>query len=223
MRNKYCKRSRISEKVFRQVVKCFAVDLTATQTAQMTGLNRNTINRLYNGFRHAIVLYCSEQAKLQGIVEVDESYFGAKRIKGKRGRGAYGKTIVFGIYERGGMVFTQVVPDASKPTLQGLIRGHVEVGSVVNSDGWRGYNGLVDVGFGHYRVDHSQDEFVQGRNHVNGIEGFWGWAKVRLVRFRGLSKHTFNLHLKECEFRFNHRSSSIYPLMLNLLRCFPLS
>ncbi len=222
MKNKYCKRSHVSEKVFRQVVKCFAVDLTATQTAQMTGLNRNTINRFYNGFRHTIVMYCNEQAKLQGIVEVDESLFGAKRVKGKRGRGAFGKTLVFGIYERGGMVFTQVVPDASKATLQAIIRGKVDVGSVINSDGWTGYNGLVDVGFGHFRVDHSKDEFVNGRNHVNGIEGFWGWAKVRLVRFRGLSKHTFNLHLKECEFRFNNRGSNLYPLMLNLLRSFPL-
>lgn len=136
MKNKYIYRSHISEAKIRAVVKCFAVDLTATQTAQMTGLSRPTINRLYQHFRAILKRHCCEEAKMQGIVEVDESYFGAKRVKGKRGRGAYGKTVVFGIYERGGMVFTQVVPDASKPTLQGLIRGHVEIGSVVNSDGW---------------------------------------------------------------------------------------
>ena len=66
--------------------------------------------------------------------------------------------------------------------LQGIIRGRVDPASVVNSDGWRGYNGLVDLGYGHYRVDHSKDEFARGRVHINGIEGFRGLAKVRLAR-----------------------------------------
>ena len=58
-----------------------------------------------------------------GIVEVNESFFGARRVKGRRGRGAYGKTIVFGIFERQGRVYTEIVPDRSKLTLQGIIRG----------------------------------------------------------------------------------------------------
>jgi len=62
---------------------------------------------------------------MSGVVEVDESLFGARRVKGKRGRGAYGKTTVFGIFERDGKVYTQIVPNCSKATLQGLIRGKV--------------------------------------------------------------------------------------------------
>ena len=106
------------------------------------------------------------------MVEVDESYFGSTRVKGKRGRGAYGKTTLFGIYERAGRVYTEIVPDCSRTTLQGIIRGRVNPSSIINSDGWRGYNGLVDIGYGHYRVDHSRDEFAQGPTHINGIEGF---------------------------------------------------
>ena len=81
------------------------------------------------------------------------------------------------------------VPDGSKPTLQGIIRGRVDPRTVINSDGWRGYHGRVDLGYGHVRVDHVRDEFTTGTVHINGIEGFWGLAKVRLTQFKGLPKH----------------------------------
>ena len=152
-----------------------------------------------------------------GVVEVDESLFGARRVKGKRGRGAYGKTTVFGIFERDGQVYTEIVPDCSKATLQGIIRGRVDPETVINSDGWRGYNGLVDLGYGHFRVDHSKDEFARGRIHINGIEGFWGMAKVRPAKFKGLPKHTFHLHLKETEWRYNYRASDKPKLLLRYL------
>ena len=157
------------------------------------------------------------------MVEVDESYFGATRVKDKRGRGAYGKTTVFGIYERAGRVYTEIVPDCSRATLQGIIRGRVDPSSIINSDGWRGYNGLVDIGYGHYRVDHSRDEFVNGPTHINGIEGFWGWAKVRLAKFKGVPKQTFHLHLKETEWRYNHRLEDKYKTLLRYLRENPIN
>ena len=75
-----------------------------------------------------------------------------------------------------------------------------------NTDGWRGYDGLVDVGSDrHYRARHGQDEFVQGASHTNGVESFWSLAKARLHQFKGVLKHTFLLHLKESELCFNHR------------------
>jgi len=206
------------------IVRLFSLDLDATQITSLTGLNRNTINRYLRGIRERIAEFCESSSPFSGEVEVDESYFGAKRVKGKRGRGAFGKTAVFGIFKRNGSVYTQIVPDCRKPTLQGIIRGHVTLGSVIYSDGWPGYNGLVDVGYGkHLRVNHGMDEFVRGPAHINGIEGFWGFAKSRLTRFRGLNKHTFYLHLKECEFRFNHRKDDLYPIILKLCRDQPLN
>ena len=50
------------------------------------------------------------------------------------------------------------------------------------------------------------------RNYINKMENFWGLAKVRLSKFRGMNKDTFYLHLKECEFRFNHRKENLYKL-----------
>jgi transposase-like protein len=105
--------------------------------------------------RERIAEHCETQSPFKGEIEVDESYFGGKRIKGKRGRGAYKKTPVFGILKRGGKVYTEVVPDCAKATLQGIIRGRVDPDSVIHSNGWRGYDGLVDLGFKkHYRVYH---------------------------------------------------------------------
>ena len=223
-KNRYAKRARISSKQFRQLVRYFVLDLTASQIALLTGLNRNTVNRYLLAIRERIAHFCETQSPFGGEVEVDESYFGARRIKGKRGRGAYGKTIVFGLFQRNGQVYTELVPNCRKATLQAIIRGKVALDSVIYSDGWRGHNGLVDVGYGkHLRVDHSKDEFVRGRAHVNGIEGFWGYAKARLVRFRGINKRTFYLHLKECEFRFNHRGGNLYQLVLWVLRKHPLN
>lgn len=97
MKNKYSFRSRISEKKIREIVRCFSADLTAIQAAELTGTNRNTINRIYLGLRQRIYAACDEQRPMFGVVKVEDSLFGPRRVKGKRGRDAYGKTTVFGI------------------------------------------------------------------------------------------------------------------------------
>lgn len=223
MNNKYIKCSHISESKFRDIVRCFALDVNALKIASLTKLNRNTVNRYLGLMRERIVELCEQASPFQGEVEVDESYFGARRIKGKRGRGAAGKTPVFGILQRGGKVYTEIVSNCSKKTLQAIIRGKVDPESVIHSDHWRGYNGLVDMGYKkHYRIRHGNDEFAHGKNHINGIESFWSYAKRRLEKFHGIPKEKFNLHLKECEFRFNHRDKNLYILLLKNFRNNPL-
>lgn len=222
--NRYYRRSRISEKKFRRLLRYFALDLTASKTAQLTGLTRKTVNTIFQKIRLRITLECAHHAPIpEGEVEVDESYFGAKRVKGKRGRGAGGKTIVFGIFKRNGWVYTEIVPDCQKRTLQAIIRGHVSPDVVIHSDKWRGYDGLVDVGFEkHFRVNHGDNQFASGTNHINGIESFWSFAKRRMLKFNGLRADSFFFHLKESEFRFNHRKDDLYKILLSLLRHTPL-
>lgn len=223
VKNKYSNRAKISEKKIREIIKLFAIDLTASQITQITGLNRNTVNRYLTAIREKIFDCCQKESPFEGEIEVDESFFGARRVKGKRGRGASGKTIVFGIVKRQGKVYTEIVPDCSKATLQKVIRGKVKLDSVIHSDCWRGYNGLVDLGYKkHFRVNHGSNEFANSKSHINGIESFWGFAKTRLSRFRGMSKSTFILHLKECEFRFNNRDEDLYQTLLTILRKNPL-
>lgn len=183
MQNRYVSRSRIPEAVFRRFLRHVAADLTAVQIAQLTGLNRNTVNRLLACLRERMAEACEFERPFSGIVEVDESYFGPRRVKGKAGRGAGKKTPVFGIYKRGDKVYTEVVPDCSKAVPLAAIRGRVTLDSVIHSDGWRGYDCLVDMGYKkHLRVDQGANEFSSRRvlgNHINGIEGFWGYAKTR--------------------------------------------
>lgn len=169
MKNKYAYRSKISEAKIRQIVRLFVVDLDASQIVAATNLNRNTINRYLATFREKIVRYCESESPVGGEVEVGESCFGARRVKGVRGRGTHGKTIVFGLFKRNGHVYTESVPNCSKPTLQGIIRGRVEHESAIYFDGWRGYDGLVDLGYWkHFRVEHGNNEFAN--NHPIPME-----------------------------------------------------
>ena len=222
--NRYYQRSKISERKVRQIVRYFAMDFTASDVAQLTGLTRKTVTVIFLRIRQRVAAECERASPYSDCeVEVDESYFGARRVRGKRGRGASGKTIVFGIFKRNGCVYTEVVPDCRKRTLQAVIRGRVALDTVIHSDGWRGYDGLVDVGYAkHFRVDHGQDQFVRGPHHVNGIESFWSYAKRRLQKFNGVPARTFYLHLKECEYRFNNRTRNLSRELLKLLVRYPL-
>lgn len=223
VKNRYIVRSRISEKKFKQIVKYFCMDLDAVKIAELSGMSRISINKYFMGIRRVLAKYCEKEGSVNGEVEVDESYFGPKRVRGKRGRGSGHKTIVFGLLKRKGKVYTEIIPDATKGTLQAIIRGKVDIETVIHSDGWRGYDGLVDLGYQkHYRVRHGKNEFVNGKSHINGIESFWGVTKVRLAKRRGIKKDLFYFHLKECEFRFNHRNENMYDIMLKLLKKNPL-
>lgn len=199
------------------------MDFTASDVAKLTGLTRKSVTSIFLRVRERIAEECERQSPFGGEVEVDESYFGARRVRGKRGRGAAGKTIVFGVFKRNGSVYTEVVPDCRKRTLLAVIRGRIAPDAIIHSDSWRGYDGLVDVGYAkHFRVNHAADEFVSGASHVNGIESFWSYAKRRLQKFNGVSARTFYLHLKECEYRFNNRHKELSTLLLKLLERHPL-
>jgi len=210
------KKNGLSPYRLRKVEEAFCADLTATQAAKILGLNRNTVNRYFRIFRERIHAHqASLKDQFRGTVEVDESWFGAARPRGRLGPRKVGrgtnKQPVFGIIERGGRVFTEIIEDTTKATLQGLIRGHVALEATVISDGWRGYSGLVDYGFDkHLRIKKYRKEgnpFTEGEVHINGIESFWSFTKRRLAKFNGTSG-TFELHLKECEGRWgkNHHT-----------------
>ena len=201
------KNSRLSRYRIEKIAECFCIDIDATKTALLQKLNRKTVNRYFTAFRRLIHTHqVSQKDQILGVVEVDESFFGPARVRGrpgprKRGRGTL-KQPVFGIYERNGAVYTELVPDCSAKTLQSIIRGKISPESVIHSDGWRGYDGLVDVGFDkHFRINKSR-HFAEKGVHINGIEAFWSFTKRRLSKFNGV-KRNFELHLKECEWRYS--------------------
>jgi transposase-like protein len=205
-----------------KIVECFCLDIDASKTAQLLRLNRKTVNRYFGTFRHLIHQYqTTEMAQFVGIVELDESFFGPTRVRGrpgprKRGRGTT-KQPVFGIYERNGRIYTELVSNCSALTLQKIIRGRVSPDSVILTDGWRGYDGLVDVGFDkHLRINKSK-HFVSKGVHINGIEAFWSFTKRRLAKFNGVKKN-FELHLKECEWRYNKSSTQLDRELRQMIR-----
>lgn len=177
-KNRYYRRSKISAAKFRQVIRHFALDLTATDTAILCGLSVRSTNEIFQCIRKRIYEHCAQHSPFSGELEADESYFGPRRVRGK-----------------------------------------ADAHSVIHINGWRGYDGLVDMGFEkHFRVNHGNNEFARGSRHVNGIESFWSFAKHRLAQFHVIPEYTFAFHLKEAEFRFNHRHDNLYPALLKLLR-----
>ena len=218
MQNRYLKQTHISQRKFRQILNCFCHDYTAVVTSQVTGISRNSINSLYAKFRTRILELSLTSGNLDGEVEVDESYFGARRVRGKRGRGAKGKVPVVGLLKRSGKVYTQIIPNCTREQLMPILRGKILENTTIYTDGWKSYDGLVLNGYKHYRIYHSENEFARGKNHVNGIESFWSYTKRRMNKFNGIHKSKFLLHLKESEFRFNNRDGNMYKELLKNFR-----
>ena len=217
------KYSKLSDYKIKKILKCFCSDIDATKTAEILGLNLKTINHYFRIFRE--VIFEKQQQDLSlffGEVELDEAYFGAKRLRGvnmpqKRGRGTW-KQAVFGVFERDGRVYTELIPNAKSETLRKVIRGKVSLESIVFTDGWRGYSGLLDMGFEkHFRIDKSKSFSNQNGVHINGIESFWSFTKRRLAKFNGV-KSTFILHLKECEFRWKKNTEEMEKELWKLLK-----
>jgi transposase len=215
---------RLSTFKIKRIISTFCADINATKAALLLGINRNTINHYYGEFRRAIYAHqMSEFEKIIGEAEVDESYFGARRKRGyrgklKRGRGTL-KQPVFGILKRDGRVYTEIVPNCKKLTLEAIIQGQIDPSATIYSDGWRGYDGLVAMGYDkHFRVNHGANEFSQGNGtHINGIENFWSFTKRRLSKFNGVKKN-FELHLKESEWRYGKNFTTMKTDLWNLYK-----
>lgn len=159
---------------------------------------------------------------LSGIVEVDETYVGGKK-KGKRGRGADGKTVVFGMMERDGKIITKIVPDAKTKTLELHILANVQDGSEIQSDEWFAYRGLKAKGFEHKTVEHGKGEYAKNGVHVNGLEGYWSILKkgIRSTHIH-VSREYLSNYAKEFEYRYNMRNQP-ENMFNDLLTSFPRS
>ena len=195
---------RLLRKIQLRLLEFFVLEVTARSAANILGIQPNSAALFYRKIREVIAYHLERESHeiFDGIVELDESYFGGVR-KGKRGRGAAGKVAVFGILKRGGKVYTKVVGDTKSETLMPLITRKIAPDSVVYTDCYRSYNALDVSHVYHERINHST-LFAQGKNHINGIENFWNQAKRVLRKYNGIPKESFPSFLKECEFRFNY-------------------
>jgi transposase len=202
-----------------RVIKLFELEISTRKIAVQTGMAYNTAHKATMTIRAAILAHAQDADRiLSGEVELDESYFGGRQ-KGKRGRGAAHKIPVFGILEREGQVTVEVVPNVQGDTLCSLTVKKVRRGSVIYTDKFQAYNALMCCGYRHLKVDHSS-KFVVGKVYINGLEGFWSFAKERLAKHHGVSPRLFPFYLKEMEFRYNHRYTDIFPILCSYLADF---
>ena len=196
------KKSKLSWYKQSKLIELFVAGSTARTAAALVNVNKTTASYYFHRLRLLIHDNSEHLEMFEGEIEVDESYFGGRR-KGKRGRGAAGKTPVFGLLKRNGKVYPVIVPNAQSSTLLPIIREKVKPDSIVYTDTYKSYNALDVSEFKHFRINHSE-LFADKYNHINGIENFWNQAKRHLRKFNGIPKEHFYLFLKECEWRFNY-------------------
>ncbi len=217
----------LSRKEWVKILKWFLRGISSPGISYETGINRWRILRALTKVR--LVMSCDIPAVFSGTIEIDETYIGGqwknkrknqRKSQSKRGRGTL-KTPVFGILCRGGKVWAKVVPDVEAKTLMPLIRRRVKQGSIICSDTWKSYTGIAAKGYVHRLVEHSKGEYSDKHgNHINGLEGFWGYLKRRLAAKGGIRRIRLPLYLAEYVWRYNHRHLTIkqqVDKLLNLL------
>ena len=224
VRNRYYHRSRISERKFREIVRCFAMDMSASDTARLTMISIRSLNPIFLKIRQRMAQQTERHSIFNFLPANDNSALpGAMSAKGSpRCNGS--TPLLFGIHRSIDSVQTELVPECSSPLLHNIVSGHQELASVFRSNDWISrYHGLVDVPRGQYfPVQWHDGQRLQGAHALNGSEPFWVFTRRRLQRFMGIPRHTFYLHLKESEYRFNHLHDDLYQGLLRLLRKHPL-
>jgi len=207
---------RLSPVQWLSLIKLFELEISVRKMAMQLNMSYRAVYRAVMTIRLALLSRTEDvRSWMFGEIELDESYFGGRR-KGNRGRGAAGKVPVFGILEREGRVHVNVVSDVSAETLLGLTVKKVRRGSIIYTDKFRSYDSLMFCGYRHLKVDHGK-YFSSGKVYINGLEGFWSWAKERLMKHHGISKKYFPLYIKELEFRYNNRNADLFDHIANYL------
>jgi transposase len=206
---------RIPEAAKRELVKLFVLGVPAYRARHVLPCGRRTAERFFRDIRHLLAAEELQSPPLEGTLELDEALFGG-RFPGKRGWGAGHKVCVFGIYKRNGKVRVTVIPDRKHATLRALIQSQTTPGSLFFTDDYHAYAGLSVRG-DHVTVRKTRGK-PAGRDHVNGIEGFWSYAKHWLYGYRGVSQKLFPDYLGEISYRYNHRDRDLTPAITGLLQ-----
>ena len=198
-----------------RLLEFFCLGVPAYRLRFQVPLDRKTIQRWFRILREAIYQHeLKELSELSGHIEMDETMFGG-RVPGKRGWGAAGKHMVFGIYQRNGTVLTFPITSRGGWELIPLMTQYTKPGSLYYTDDWHAYT-FLDIRGGHVVIRKEKGR-PKGRNHINGIKGFWSYAKHWLYHYRGVPRKYFHLYLKEIEWRFNHRNENLVKLLRTYL------
>ncbi len=207
--------SQLPASIKSRLVEMFALGVPVYRQRFRQDTSSAARERFYRTLR-ACCAYAEElREPFAGAIECDESVFGGFR-KGKRGWGAAGKVLVMGIAQRNGRVKAFPIPARSAEEVISLVCAHTTPGSLYYTDDWQAYASLRVQG--DHIVVRKEKGRPKGRDHINGIEGFWSYAKNWLYPYRGVPRKYFHLYLGEICYRFNHRKQDLKPLLQKLLR-----
>lgn len=203
---------RFSRDEWKEILHLFLMEQSSNSIVEQTGLDKKRVLRALTRVR--MVLARDVPEVFSGTVEVDETYLGGawrnkrkvvRDVGTRRGRGT-SKQPIFGILCRNGQVWAEIVDKVDEDTLLPLIAKRVEKGSIVCSDTWKAYTGIAARGYVHRLVHHGEGNYSDGKgNHINGLEGFWGYLKRKLASKGGISRRKMPLYLAEYVWRYNHR------------------
>ena len=211
--------SRLGERVKTRLLEYFVLGVPAYRLRFRGPASQGATERFFQRIRAVLSLAEDCREPFGGEIECDESSFGGWR-PGKRGWGAAGKVIVLGLLQRNGQVRVFPVRRQLRTVLR-LVQTHTTPGSLYYTDEWQAYASLAVRGQ-HVVVRKARGR-PKGRHHLNGIEGFWSYAKHWLYHYRGVPQKFFHLYLGEISFRFNHRAEDLFPLIVKLLKTTPAS
>lgn len=214
MKNKYIHRAKINERKFKQMLQLFCLDLTASQIADVMGINRNTVNRYLTEIRACISEYCRRQTDGQGTANRGAGSIGGQEIDPST------LDIRFvGLAKNNGKIRCCMIDERVGATW-GCSHEPGDAGNGDLSKKRLGqYGGLIDLNKMKYIKIKTGENGADGkRNGIDICDGFWGFARTRMQRFRGIRKKTALLHIMECEFRYNHGQKELFPLLLRIIR-----
>ena len=188
--------------------------VAAKEIQRQTGVTYKTAWRMQRQIR---MLMKPGNDPLRGTVEIDDTYIGGKR-PGKRGRGAEGKTPVFGMVERQGEVKANVVDNLKIRTVKPIISESIEKKSEIFTDEFLSYQNIKNYDYDHDVVKHRIKQYVKGNVHTNTIEGFWSQLKRSIHgTYHSVSPQHLQLYVDEFAYRYNHRKSEtpLFYLLMN--------
>jgi transposase len=221
MKNRYLKGAHLSERKVRELIKLFAEDLTATQIANITGISRITVNAYFKLIRTHIAKFCEEKNPFQFSNEVNS--FDASD-SGMGETSTVSKKSFYGVFKSGDSIHTEKIANIDAAWMYDWLKGKVEGDrDIIEKYRLNNYSGIADFNsIRLYRINDAGHGLTRGKTHMDSIDMFWGMLKSRLIKFRGLNSSTLNLHVKETEFRYNHRESDLFELLMEILHKQPL-
>ncbi len=215
---------KLTRSQWRELIKWFVLEQSIDRIVEQTYISRYKVMKALTYLREHMMMDIPDI--FEGTVEVDETYIGGqwknkrketRLIETKRGRGT-SKRPVFGILCRGGKVWAEIVPNVEAKTLLSLLNQRVKQGSIVCTDTFKSYTGIAAREYIHRLVNHSKGEYSKEGNHINGLEGFWGYLKRKLASKGGIRRERLNLYLSEYVWRYNNRDLNVKQKVNALLR-----